>query len=130
MNRTKRKHEKRLAKSWFNHRTWIPPDDGGPVTFQWHWPRGTFDARMSALELAEFLMPHMPHVLPFFVGHPRVYAQFEAMMIRFATWPKEALDELATWVKPVVRTGEDDLIELAIHNLQPQPAAPKVFSLS
>jgi hypothetical protein len=43
-------------------------DDGGPITFSWAFPRGTFDQLMSIRELAEFLLPHMPCILPFFVA--------------------------------------------------------------
>lgn len=111
----------------YNHRTEVPPDDLGPITFHWHWPRKTFDRRMSALELATFVLPHMPSIVPLLGGHPRVQAEFQAMLVRLATWPKETLDELATWIKPVVRTEEDDLIELQIHSKVPQLIGPTYF---
>ena len=91
-------------------------DDGEPVLFRWHWPRGTFDARMSALELAEFVLPHMPSILPFLSYHPRAYAEFEAMLVVLATSPKSAIDEVVPWIKPVVRTADFDYLELCIGN--------------
>lgn len=113
-----------IADPVYEHRAVVSPDDRQKIRVQWHWPRGTFDARMSALEIMAFLMPHMPHVLPFLSGHPRVYAEFQAMMFRFIFLPKESLDRLHTWVRPIVRKGEDDLIELCIDNLEPQPVGP------
>lgn len=111
------------------YRAEVPPDDGGPITFNWHWPRGTFDERMSALEIAAFLLPHMPAILSMRLlkSQPRVEQEFQAMLVRLATWPKEALDELCTWVKPVVRTSEDDLIQMEIGCKVPQPDGPTYF---
>jgi hypothetical protein len=111
----------------YNHRAVVHPDDGGPITFNWHWPRGTFDPRMSALELATFVLPHMPAILPFLASYPRVQAEFAAMLVRIATWPKEELDRLATWIKPVVRTSDDDLIQMSITCREEQPAGPTYF---
>ena len=109
------------------HNAYIPPDDGGPITFKWHWPRGTFDKRMSAVELATFVMPHMPSVLPFLSEHPRVYQEFQAMLIRLATWPQAELDRLTTWIKPVVRTEEDDIVFMQINCIVPQAIGPTYF---
>lgn len=110
----------------YNHRAAVE-DDGGPITFQWHWPRGTFAPRMSALEIATFVMPHMPYIVPLLSGYPRVQSEFTAMLIRLATWPKEELDRLATWIKPVVRTQEDDLIHMEIGCQTMQPVGPTYF---
>ena len=53
----------------FRAEHYLPPfcDDGGPITFQWSFPRGTFEKLMSTRELAEFLLPHMPCILPYFI---------------------------------------------------------------
>ena len=40
-------------------------DDGEPNTYRFHLPPGTLDARMSAKELAQLILPHLPAVLPF-----------------------------------------------------------------
>lgn len=98
----------------WEHQVAIPPDDGKPVVFKWHWPRGTFDKRMSAYEIAAFLMPHMPSILPLLdkQNHPRVYAEFEAMLLMLATSPLSAIDRVLPWIQPVLRTEEDELIVL------------------
>lgn len=109
----------------FKHRAHIPPDDGEKIIFKWHFPRGTFEKRMSAYEIATFLMPHMPSVATFFNG--RVRAEFDAMLVTLATSPKLALDQVLPWIKPVIRTEDDDIIELSITALHDE--APKYFQL-
>jgi hypothetical protein len=106
----------------------VPPDDGGPITFRWHFPRGTLAPRMSAYELAEFLLPHMPHILPFFSEHPRVYREFETMLLMLAHSPREVVDRLVPWVRSVTRTADTDIVLLDISSVTPQNAG-KVYSL-
>lgn len=64
----------------YNHSSKIPEDDGGPIIFKWHWPRGTFSKRMSAYEIAEFILPHMPNIVPLLSGHPRVQSEFKIIL--------------------------------------------------
>lgn len=97
-----------------NHRANVPVDDGGPIVFKWHWPRGTFSKRMSGHELASFIMPHMSSILPYLSGNKRIYAEFEAMLVKIATSSIEALDQVLPWIKPVIRTEDDDIIEMSI----------------
>ncbi len=112
----------------YAHRALVPPDDGKEdVVFKWHWPRGTFNKRMSALEIATFVMPHMPAIVPLLCDYPRVQAEFMAMLVRLATLPAAELDRLATWIKPVVGTEEDDLIVLNIRCREEQPSGPTFF---
>lgn len=63
----------------------------------------------------------MPSILPHLAHTPRVYMHFEALLIKLATSPKEILDEVAGWIRPVLRTEDDDIIELNIKALD----APK-----
>jgi hypothetical protein len=97
------------------------------IVYRWHWPKGTFDKRMSALEIAMFVMPHMPFIVPLLSDSPNIQAQFRAMLVRLATWPAEALDELTTWIKPRIGIGDDDLIELNIKSKEPQPTGTLFF---
>lgn len=106
------------------HKTYIPADDGQAIVFKWHWPRGTFEKRMSACEIATFLMPHMPSVATFFTG--RVRTEFDAMLTTLITSPKTAIDQVLPWIKPVLKTEEDDIIELSIGALHVEEA-PKIF---
>lgn len=103
-------------KDKWHHRADIPKDDGGPITFKWHFPRGTLSKRMSALELTEFIIFHMPGVLPLLggAGNERVQSHFEAMLVTLATTPKDKLDELLPWIKSVCRQEDDDVIEMRI----------------
>jgi hypothetical protein len=94
------------------HKAYVPEDDGLATVFRWHWPRGTFEKRMSAYEIASFLLPHMPSVATFFTG--RIRAEFDAMLVVLATSQKTAIDEVLPWIKPVIRTEDDDIIELCV----------------
>ncbi len=96
------------------------PDD--TIVFRWHWPRGTFDYRMSALEIATFVLPHMPSILPFFHNYPDVYAEFSAMLQRLITWPAQVLDEVTPWIRRLEYTEEDEILEL---NLRARKLPPK-----
>lgn len=88
------------------------------VIFNWHWPRGTFEPRMSAMEIAEFILPHMPNILPHLALSPSAQKHFELLFLKLATSPKEILDEVVGWIKPVIRTEEDDLIQLNINGIK------------
>ena len=101
-------------KTRAKHRVEIPADDGGPIVFKWHFPRGTFDARMSAKEIAPFLLGHMPAIVPLLSDHPRVAAEFQSMLVKLATSREEVLDEVLSWIQPMIRTESDDLIVLNI----------------
>jgi hypothetical protein len=96
----------------YKHKVNIPVDDGKPHVFKWHFPRGTFEKRMSAYEIAAFILPHMPSIATFFTG--RVRAEFDAMLVALATSPAMALNRVLPWIKPVIRTEDDDIIELCI----------------
>lgn len=104
----------------YDHKAKIKYDnDPGPVIFNWHWPRGTFDERMSALELAAFVMPHMPSVLPMLAGDPKIQAEFLILLMKLATTPANVLDEVVPWIKSVVRTSDNDTIQM---DLRAKPA--------
>ena len=115
-----------------NHKTFVKYDglDDGPVVFKWHWPRGTFAKRMSALEIAGFLMPHMPHIVPLLSDHPRVQAEFRALLVRLATWPAAVLDEVVPWIKSVTRAEEDEIIELNLFSREAVPSGPLYFGVN
>lgn len=92
----------------------MPVDDGKPTVFYWHFTRGMLAPRMSGLELGQFILGHMPHVLPLLAGHPRVHEEFEAILMLFATMPLQAIDEVLPWVQSVCREGPDDVIVLTL----------------
>lgn len=98
----------------YHHRAEITYDGQPTVRFAWHWPRGTFDKRMSALEIAAFVLPHMPSILPFFSGHPQVHAEFQAMLNRLTTWPVQVLDEVVPWIRRLDYTEEDEILQLDV----------------
>lgn len=135
MNRTKRKNQKHDAKLQrkmlnvmpLNFRTVTTHKDEGPDTFTWHWPRGTFEPRMSALEIAAFILPYMPGIVPMLADRPRIQAEFLKFIDRLTNWRPSVLDELHSWIKPVLG-GPDDLIEMSLYDHTPQPSAPKVFA--
>lgn len=102
-------------------------NDAQEIRFKWHFPRGTLRSKMSAYELSTFLMPHMPYVLPFFKDHPKVYAEFEAMLVMLATTPREALDRLVPWIKSVCRTSDFDYVVLCLSDKKPEVSTKKYF---
>lgn len=110
----------------FNYRAEVPVDDGEPISFQWHWPRNTFEKRMSAFDLATFILPHMPYILPLLTGHPRVKQEFQTMLLLLSTSPKDAIDRLLPWIKSTVRTQDDDLIEMQL-GAHFEDTGPKFF---
>lgn len=87
------------------HAAKIPEDDGGPITFKWHFPAGTLRPRMSGLELAEFLKPHCASILAtrLLSGCLRVEREFARIWLLFETTPDAALDEILPWVQAVDR---------------------------
>jgi len=102
----------------WRHRAEVSERDGSDtVLFRWHWPRGTFDPRMSALELAAFVLPHMPHILPLLGQWPQIQREFAALLVRAASAP----DEVVPWIKSVVRTGPDDILLLNLGAKTTQP---------
>lgn len=81
---------------------------------------------MSAYEISSFILPHMPNILPFFSESPKIYAEFQAMLVMLATNSKKAIDELLPWVKSVTRTEADDIIEMQLFAKEVEPG-PKYF---
>lgn len=111
----------------YNHRANVPEDDGSPITFKWHFQRGMLRPRMSAYELSEFVLKHMPSIVPLFAEHPRVQREFQAMLTLLATTPKAAIDQLVPWIRSVTKTEEDDIITLSLFEKRPQPSGPTYF---
>lgn len=105
----------------------IPPDDGTDIAFKWHFPYGTLKPRMSGLELAIFVLHHMQYILPLLTGHPRIKVEFEAMMVKLATAPKQAIDELLPWIRSVTQEEEDDVIHMSLFDKTQQPEGPRFY---
>ncbi len=109
------------------HRVEDVVDDGSPITFHWHFQRGMLQTRMSGLELATFVLSHMPHIVPLLSGYPRVQQEFQAMLVLLATSPKQATDRLLPWIRAVVRNEEDDVIFMSLYDRTEQPSGPSYF---
>ena len=118
-----------MLSQHYTHRAQVHEDCNEPITFKWHWPRGTFEARMSAYELAAFVLPHMPAIAPLLGSHPRIQAEFAAMMVLLATQPRAAIDRIVPWIKPVRHTEEDDILEMSLFATAAQPLAPVTIDL-
>lgn len=102
----------------FHHEVIIPPDDGKASTFIWHWPRGTFRKRMSALEIAAFILPHMIAICSMGLlrcsHNLRIHDEFKAMLQNLALSDPRLIDRLLPWIKSVTHTADDDLIVMRI----------------
>lgn len=113
-----------LQKQELYHRAEIEFDNSDDIVFNWHWPRGTFDRRMSGLEIAAFIMPHMAHILPHFKTYPKVYIEWQALLNRLTQWPVEALDEVLPWIRRLDFNEEDEILQLNLHS---HTVAPKTM---
>jgi hypothetical protein len=109
------------------HRVHEPMDDGTPITFRWHWPRGTFDRRMSAREIAVFVLPFMPAMVGL-LRAPRIQRDFLELIHRLVFWPTEALDEVVPWIRRLDYTEEDEILLLDL-NAREVPTGPIHFVL-
>lgn len=87
------------------HRAEIPQDDNGEISFRWHFPPGTLKPRMSGLELATFLMGHMPTIIGcgLLRDHPRIHNEFCRIWLLFQMTPDAVLDDILPWVQSVDR---------------------------
>lgn len=114
------------------HRAVVPPDDGGPIVFNWHFSRGMLAPRMSAYELAEFVLGHMPAILALGLlnSQPRVEAEFRHMMVLLATSKREVIDRLVPWIKSVTRKADDDVIQMELYSREEQPSGPAYFIIN
>ena len=90
------------------HRVVVPPPDGKPNTFRWHFPSGALKPRMSARELADFLLGHMPYIVPLLANHQQVQAEFHAMLVLLVTGTEEQTVRLLPWIRSVCRQEDDD----------------------
>lgn len=104
-------------------------DLNSKIRFQWHFPVGTFDPRMSGWEIADFLLGHFPYVLPFMSPYPRVYSEFQAMMHMIILSPRDVIDRVLSWIKPVLDPAKelDDLIVLELFAEPEEYKYPKHF---
>lgn len=111
----------------FQHRAEFGFDDGGPIIFMWHLPRGTLSKRMSGYELAWVLGEHLPALLPLMTNHPRAYNELLAMATQLLTAPREYVDRILPWVRSVTREDEYDVVQLSLFDKNPQPAGTLYF---
>lgn len=85
---------------------------------------------MSAFELAQFILPHMPHVAPFLAHHPLIQAEFVAVFTLLATNPKAATDRVLPWIKSVVREADDEWIEISLGEIGKPVPVGRTHSLA
>ena len=114
-------------KEYWSHRLECEDNDKEENVFRWHFPRNLLRERMSAYELAEFLMPHLPAVVPFMADFPDIQRELQVMLVRFLTFPKAVLDEISPWIRVLPATEEDAIIEMSIGNKLATPAGPTIF---
>lgn len=84
--------------------------------FRFHYPRGTLSERMSGLELAHFLLPHLPYIVPLLSDMPVCQRALQRVLLDMVTMPADALDEIHRWLRPVCRANQvedDEIIEIA-----------------
>lgn len=125
------KNDRAIRAAIAEHRVNVEGYDdlNSKIRFQWHFPPGTFEPRMSGWEIADFLLDHWPYVLPFMSQYPRVYAEFQAMMHMIILSPREVIDRILTWIKPVLDPSKehDDLIILELFAEPEEYKYPKHF---
>jgi hypothetical protein len=101
------------------HKIKVPIDDGGPISFKWHFKRGTLESRMSAFELAGFVLKEMPYIAGLLSDHPRAKQEFEMLTILLASTPEKALNKLVPWIRSITHTEYDDIIHLSLFDKTP-----------
>ncbi len=111
-------HEAKYADG--SHRAVWKDDGKEAVTFEWHFPPHTFDARMSALEIAGFILTQMVPIMGLLTHfkNPRIVQDWQVMYLRLALWPEQVLDEMLPWIR-TERTEtptDDQLIVLDLGN--------------
>lgn len=116
-----------LINPKYSHKVEMPPDDGGEITFQWHFQRGILEPRMSGYELAAFVLGHMPSITHLLGAHPRVQAEFRAMLTLLSTSPKEATNRLLPWIRSITREADDDVIHMSLYDKTEQPSERTFF---
>lgn len=97
----------------------IPLDDGKPINFRFHFPRGTLQERMTGYELGLFILKHMQGMLAQGLLTGRAKTEFEAMFLMLATNPKAATHKLFPWIRSVTKTEHDDIIQLSLYDRTP-----------
>ncbi len=120
-----------VLAEYLEHKAIIKYDGTDTVQFRWHWPRGTFDRRMSALEIAAFIVPHMSAILScnLFGGHPKIQTEWAALLERFVTWPAQVLDEVKPWVRRIDHNEADEILLLDLGAKEPPKDACLHFDL-
>lgn len=104
------------VREW-KHRVEMTDDgrsDDEPILFRWHFPRGTLDRHMSALELTIFLLPHMEHIAPFLLKWPKAYQEWVIMLHRLVNTPAAILDDLVPWMRIRLADEADSIVELSL----------------
>lgn len=101
-------------------------------TYEFVFPRGLLEKRMSALELAQFLGPHLLGVLPILQIHedPTIYGEFAAMVTLLYSNPTAAVDRLLPWIKSVVREGDCDKVSISLGDVGKPVAAGPIYSIA
>lgn len=109
----------------------VPPDDGKPTNFKWHFQRGLLKPRMSGLELCEFVLKHMSAILGqgLLKAHPRIEVEFKTIFLVLVTSPKRVIDRLLPWIRVEYHEQEDDIIYLNMFEKRPQQTGPLHFDL-
>lgn len=110
----------------YRHRAIIKASQGDDLVIKWHWPRGTFDARMSAYEMALILVPHMTFISPY-IQDKVIREEFDAMLVLLATSPRRIIDEILPWIRPTIRTDDNDIVVLQLSNKFIDPAPKKIY---
>ena len=102
-----------IEKAMTHHEARIVQNDD-PIIFKWHFQKGMLDKRMSGLELAIFIIPHMQAILDcrLLGDNLEIENEFRNFLIRIATTPRTKLDEVLPWLQVEYRKEEDDLITL------------------
>ncbi len=122
--RVKTPAQARLLIEHWTHRVDIHDDGSDHVRFCWHFQRGLLNRRMSALELASFILHHMGPILGLLTPNPneppgrmrqlhwQVYTEFLALYYRLLQWPETVLAEVVPWLRTLPDAEEDSLIEM------------------
>ena len=79
-------------------------------TYRFIFPRGILSRRMSGLELAGFVVSHMPTITGLLAHMPTIQREFLSLYNRIVSMEPSVLDEIHQWFTVEYHEHEDDAI--------------------
>lgn len=100
-------------------------DDGGDITFRFHYPyRPTgSDLRVTALELKALVVNYMAGVIGcgLLLDKPRCHHEFVTLFQFLTNLPDTELDQIHNWIFIEKKSEEDYIVQVNLRGVNPFP---------